>query len=428
MTEEHPTNAAADVLPQTGSGWRTLAWHLACISHIEQVLPIYYTYTPSNAQKAVAYTRMGFRISSLLRRRIALIPGIPLFIALFWLLTHPYKVKTTFSYVTRPLWDHLVYPTAPIINLASDALFASHGSDPHYICSIHNGSLPRQAGDARIWDAIIFSQELDMLEIHLAELYDVVDKFIILESTVTYSGQPKDLVFQDNAARFKRFSDKISHHVFADSDTAHFSYKPGDFAIELQQRSAMTGIIDSLYHTEPAGQGQDTLVLVADVDEIPYDHTLRLIKTCALPPILHLQLTPYVYSFEWVSGDLDSWHIQLHTWIPGQSWYRHFSKSTEDYITSAGTHCSFCFPKIQDFQWKMRAYSHNDRLGDHPKALLRTEAIQGAICRGENLFGMLPEAYTWWDLFNRWNGHAARRQSAVSDTRTGHCPSHGHSS
>jgi beta-1,4-mannosyl-glycoprotein beta-1,4-N-acetylglucosaminyltransferase len=168
--------------------------------------------------------------------------------------------------------------------------------------------------------------------------------------------------------------------------------------------------------------------LVADVDEIPYDHTLRLIKTCALPPILHLQLTPYVYSFEWVSGDLDSWHIQLHTWIPGQSWYRHFSKSTEDYITSAGTHCSFCFPKIQDFQWKMRAYSHNDRLGDHPKALLRTEAIQGAICRGENLFGMLPEAYTWWDLFNRWNGHAARRQSAVSDTRTGHCPSHGHSS
>lgn len=255
-----------------------------------------------------------------------------------------------------------------------------------------------------------------MLEIHLAELYDVVDKFIILESTVTYSGQAKDLHFQENAERYKRFADKISYHTFAESDIEHFSYRPGDFAIETQQRAAMTGIIDSFFRAEPADDGKETLVLVSDVDEIPYDHTLRLIKACSFPPILHLELTPYVYSFEWISGDLDSWHIQIHNWTPGMSYYKHSSKSTDDYITAAGVHCSFCFPLISDFQWKMKAYSHNDRLGDHPKALLRPTRIQQAVCKGENIFGMLPEAYTWWDLASRWRGHSLRKQGAVSGT------------
>jgi beta-1,4-mannosyl-glycoprotein beta-1,4-N-acetylglucosaminyltransferase len=225
-----------------------------------------------------------------------------------------------------------------------------------------------------------------MLEIHLAELYDVVDKFIILESTVTYSGQPKPLHFKENKARYGRFSDKIHYATFESSDTASFSFAPGDFAIETQQRGYMTGVINDLFQSSGLGVGE-LIVLVADVDEIPYEPTLRLIKTCSLPPTLHLQLVPFIYSFEWISGDLDSWHIQTHTWDPSTSYYKHSSKSTNDYITHAGVHCSFCFEKIEDFQWKMKAYSHNDRLGDHPKALLREDRIQKAVCNGENIFG-----------------------------------------
>jgi beta-1,4-mannosyl-glycoprotein beta-1,4-N-acetylglucosaminyltransferase len=354
----------------------------------------------------------GLNLSrSRLRRWLILVPGGTLLFLLLLAFLHPYAFRTTLSYATRPLWDTLIYPSAPIINLASAELFSSQS--PDYICRIHH-STPRTK-PVQLWDAIIFSHELDMLEIHLAELYDDVDQFIILESTVTYSGQPKSLHYKENAQRYARFSDKIHYATFEGSDTAGFSFRPGDFAIETQQRGYMTDIINDLYRTSGA-KPEEVLVLVADVDEIPYDHTLRLVKSCSLPPVLHLQLIPYVYSFEWVSGDLDSWHIQIHTWDPHSSYYKHSSKSTEDYITSAGVHCSFCFAKISEFQWKMKAYSHNDRLGDHPKALLRPERLQKAVCEGENIFGMLPEAYTWWDLVTRWKGHQARRQTAVSTT------------
>jgi hypothetical protein len=61
----------------------------------------------------------------------------------------------------------------------------------------------------------------------------------------------------------------------------------------------------------------------------------------------------------------------------------------------------------------MQAYSHSDRLGDDPEALLRPERIQKNICEGNNIFGMLPEAYTFLDLFARWKGTKIRQLTAV---------------
>jgi beta-1,4-mannosyl-glycoprotein beta-1,4-N-acetylglucosaminyltransferase len=180
---------------------------------------------------------------------------------------------------------------------------------------------------------MIFSHELDMLEAHMAELDSVVDRFVIMESDVTYSGQPKPLYFKENRQRFAKWEGKLSYQTFTGSRTEEFSYKPGDFTLETQQRNAMTQFLNSL--RVPAG----TLVLVADVDEIPYTETMRMIKLCELPAILHLELIPFVYSFEFASGDMGSWHVQVHTWNPGVSFYKHSSKSTEDYVTEAGVHC-----------------------------------------------------------------------------------------
>ena len=46
-------------------------------------------------------------------------------------------------------------------------------------------------------------------------------------------------------------------------------------------------------------------------------------------------------------------------------------------------------------------YSHVDRLGSRPSALLRAERIQKTICTGLDFFGMLPEAYTYRDLIDK---------------------------
>ena len=61
----------------------------------------------------------------------------------------------------------------------------------------------------RVFDTMIFNDELDMLEIRMQELKDVVDFFVIVESRVTHSNKPKPLVFEQNKARFNFVADKV---------------------------------------------------------------------------------------------------------------------------------------------------------------------------------------------------------------------------
>lgn len=57
----------------------------------------------------------------------------------------------------------------------------------------------------------LIDDELDLAELQFRELYDVIDKFVVLESRMTFSGNddPKPLHFQDNKHRFKDWADKI---------------------------------------------------------------------------------------------------------------------------------------------------------------------------------------------------------------------------
>lgn len=64
-----------------------------------------------------------------------------------------------------------------------------------------------------IIDSFPFFNELDLLEIRFNILDEHVDKFVLCESPVTFSGKPKPLYYQDNRKRFKKWQDKIIHLV-----------------------------------------------------------------------------------------------------------------------------------------------------------------------------------------------------------------------
>jgi hypothetical protein len=68
----------------------------------------------------------------------------------------------------------------------------------------------------RVFDCFPFFNELDLLELRLHELKDVVDIFVLVESTLTTKGQSKPLYFDDNRQRFRHFLDKIRHVVVSD--------------------------------------------------------------------------------------------------------------------------------------------------------------------------------------------------------------------
>jgi len=77
-------------------------------------------------------------------------------------------------------------------------------------------SVKKQLDMNKIYDAFIFSNELDILEIRLNILNDKVDYFVIVEANKTFTGVPKPLFFKENQDRFNKFKDKIIHVVVED--------------------------------------------------------------------------------------------------------------------------------------------------------------------------------------------------------------------
>ena len=65
----------------------------------------------------------------------------------------------------------------------------------------------------KVFDSIIFFNELELLEMRLNILDKVVDYFVITESPFTVSGNEKPLYYAENKDRFGKFNDKIIHHI-----------------------------------------------------------------------------------------------------------------------------------------------------------------------------------------------------------------------
>lgn len=311
-------------------------------------------------------------------------------ICVIGIFTHGQKI----SYFFRPLWDN---PPPPFIRVPH--YYAENVSMDH-LCRLHGWSL--RSEPRRVFDAIIFSNELDMLEVRWRELHPYVSKFVILESNTTFTGIPKPLFFASNRARFAFAEDKIAHGVFSGRTADRGSHKD-PFVLESAQRGAMNGLLHR------AGISNGDLLIMSDTDEIPSPHTIKLLQWCdEVPPVLHLELRHYMYSFEF-PVDYSSWRATAHIYGPWTQ-YRH-SRLTNIILSDAGWHCSFCFRYIREFVFKMTAYSHADRV--KRSDFLKHSRIQKLICQGDDLFDMLPEEYSFSELIKKM-GSIPRSASAVN--------------
>ncbi|GJN35484.1 hypothetical protein PR202_gb24267 [Eleusine coracana subsp. coracana] len=249
------------------------------------------------------------------------------------------------SYLLRPLWDK---PPTPFIRIPH--YYAPNISMPQ-LCQLHGwGILP---SPRRIFDAVLFSNELDILEIRYHELLPYVDRFVILESNATFTGIPKSLSFYENINRFVFAGSKIVYDILSIDLDVGFTKQP--FHVEAYHRRALNMLI------RRSGIAVGDVLIMADADEIPSPETLQLLKWCdGIPPVMHLELKNYM--------------------------------------------------DIKEFAFKMKAYSHADRVKQ--QSFLNPERIQKIICNGEDLFDMLPEEYTFRDLFRKM-GPIPKSASAV---------------
>ncbi len=79
------------------------------------------------------------------------------------------------------------------------------------------GVLEEYRKSIKVYDAFYFFNELELLEVRLNVLNDYVDYFVLIESTVTFSGLKKKLFYDENKERFAKFSHKIIHYIITDT-------------------------------------------------------------------------------------------------------------------------------------------------------------------------------------------------------------------
>lgn len=115
-----------------------------------------------------------------------------------------------------------------------------------------------------IYDCFQFFNELDILEMRMHILEPYVDFFVITESSVTFSGDPKPLYFEENRNRFKKFEKKIIHNVVLDTPSGK---DVSPFDRDGFQKNA---------RSRPLSLCQpNDIIIFSDLDEIPDPSSLK---------------------------------------------------------------------------------------------------------------------------------------------------------
>ena len=149
----------------------------------------------------------------------------------------------------------------------------------------------------KIYDCFTFFNELEILELRLASLYDVVDCFVIVEADKTHANVPKPFNFYEHLDDFKQYLPKI-HYIM---DRSVVPYKGvGDWAIENNQRnSIMKGLTDA---------APDDLIMISDADEIPNPATIKTIRESFTDSSKHVDFVAFYDTTPYTKGKLVEFH------------------------------------------------------------------------------------------------------------------------
>ncbi|WP_052710389.1 hypothetical protein [Azospirillum thiophilum] len=212
-------------------------------------------------------------------------------------------------------------------------------------------AVPAQPAGRRIFDCCTFFNEAEILETRLAELYDVVERFVVVEATHTHSGEPKGLTFEDHRERFRPYMDKI-RYVVVDERVGTFSWQR-----EAYQRDAiLRGLEDCR---------DDDMVIVSDVDEILRRKVVERLRTGgpAFDSVFIAELDLFFYRLNyrfacnWRAAGAAPFRFIRQV---GPNAVRYLAKQGVGHlIPDAGWHFSW-MGDLERFTAKLSAYAHQE--------------------------------------------------------------------
>jgi beta-1,4-mannosyl-glycoprotein beta-1,4-N-acetylglucosaminyltransferase len=159
-----------------------------------------------------------------------------------------------------------------------------------------------------------------MLKAKLEYLYNTVDFFVIVESTLTHSGNKKTLDLINNFSEFEKYKQKIVHVVVNDDieslglskpklsfikrfnhkieNNSDNSIKRGDFQ---RNKAAIEGLTK-------LSLNDDDIIVISDCDEIANRETLQNLKINGIDNIYSLDQELYYYNIN-CKHTSSKWHL-----------------------------------------------------------------------------------------------------------------------
>lgn len=136
----------------------------------------------------------------------------------------------------------------------------------------------------KIYDCFTFYNELELLDLRLAEMYDHVDHMVLVEANTTFTNIPKSFTFEQNLDRYSQYLDKIIHVKVEDMPC---TTDPWDN--EIHQRNAIDRGLSAAQ--------DDDIVIISDIDEIMRSTALQTLRSDHENDIWGLRMPLFNFTF-----------------------------------------------------------------------------------------------------------------------------------
>jgi len=209
------------------------------------------------------------------------------------------------------------------------------------------------------YDCFTFLNEIELLEFRLKLLGDYFDYFVIIESNLTFSGKEKSYFYKDHEARFDKWKAKIIYYplvqkvtefTIADPTSKKPSYNA--WLSEYQQRNAIREVVRA---------GENDMIFLGDLDEIPDPYILKKIKNTSFPQVFSMKFHYYFMNCGLVSAK-EKWNGTVV--MNGEYFYsntpQHIRRNRDLYKKiKGGWHFSY-LGGIEKIKYKIQSFSHTE--------------------------------------------------------------------
>lgn len=243
----------------------------------------------------------------------------------------------------------------------------------------------------KIYDAFIFNNELDLLDLRLNLLNNSVDKFVIVESNVTFSGKRKELFYLKNKHHFNEFNDKIIYLNVQDppeSFLQHNLYNNPSSELEVLKNEIYSKLMsvenwdrnNNIWGREHYQRESillalqecedDDIILISDIDEFPNPNSLRNLSEMKDNDVYEFRHKFFYYKLNLLKSDyIIGTKSVKYKLLKNNSIYNIRKKHnlTTKIMDDYGWHLSF-MGGLEKIISKIESYSHQEFNNDYIKS------------------------------------------------------------